>query len=78
MQLAARQWVCLFTMLLGACSAPAEADRESAGGFNTGGAAWAEVSSDASNQAGAADVPPLTEAELRRLLDALEREIDQR
>jgi hypothetical protein len=63
--------------LLVACGGPASADQKSAG-VSAAGVAWAPASSASSAEGGAAEVAPLTEEELRRLLDALEQEIGER
>jgi len=70
------------TLLLAACGGAPGPDRKavevepSARGGTGGGAAL--HAPNAGTPVGAAEAPPLTEEELRRLLDALEQEIGQR
>ena len=65
------------TALFVACGDPANAERKPFG-FGDAGSAGSPPVATGTSAAGGAELSPLTEEELRRLLDRLEREIGER
>ena len=66
------------TALLVACSGSAGAEHTRSDAVSVAGAAWTKLDSASVAEGGSAEVPALSEDELRRLLDALEQEIGER